>query len=405
MTIQIRPTGAGELRRAADVTAIALMSPPVSDEQWERSRPSWDEMPSQSAWDGDRCVGHAGLFLVDTTVPGGARLATGAIARVGVLPTHRRRGVGSGLMRSVIRDAAERGLVLASLRASEATIYGRFGFGVAGESCEAVLLPSRARPIVGAATDGSFRILEPDELIETVPALYDRVAHRRPGVITRPRSWWSRLLREAVDRSTATFVAVHTDAGGIDDGYLHYTVKWNEEASDGIGGNGRIHDLFGATDSTELALWAYVADVDLVTRWCMSARPSDDLVRRATWDIRSYRHESVEDEQWLRLIDVGAALAGRSYRATTESVTIGVHDPLLSHNDGAWLISAGGAEPTDAEPDLVAGIGALSAAYLGGPSWAQLAATADVEVRRAGSLEIADTLFASRQAPFCGTFF
>ncbi len=405
MTIAIRPTTSDEFRRAADVTAISLMSAPPSDEQWERSRPSWEEMPSLSAWDGDRCVGHAGQFLVDTTVPGGGRLPSGAVSRVGVLPTHRRRRVGSGLLEAMVHDAAERGLALMSLRASEATIYARFGFGVAGDSCEAVLTPARARPVAAAAVDGSFRILEPDGMLDIVPSLYERVAHRRPGVISRPASWWPRLLREATERSSATFVAVHSDASGLDDGYVHYTVEWNEASSDEPGGTGKLHDLFGASDETELALWAYLIDVDLVTSWRLDARPTDDLIRRAVWDPRAYRQEWLQDEQWIRLVDVDAALSERSYRVAAEAVTIGVIDPLLPANDGTWRISADGAVRTDDEPDLVADVATLSAAYLGGPSWSQLTITGAVDVRRAAATDVADTLFLSRPNPFCGTFF
>ena len=155
MTIEVRPTQTDEYRRAAGAMAIALMNAPPNDEQWERSRPSWEEMASLSAWDGDRCVGHAGQFLVDTTVPGGARVPTAAVSRVGVMATHRRRGIATRLMEGLVVDAVDRGLALMSLRASETTIYGRYGFGLAGDFGDADLIPARARPIAGAATGGS----------------------------------------------------------------------------------------------------------------------------------------------------------------------------------------------------------------------------------------------------------
>jgi len=180
VTIEVRTTRPEEYRAAAEAFCIALMTAPPNDEQWERSRPSWDEMPSISAWDGDRCVGHAGQFLVDTTVPGGVRLPTGAVSRVGVLSSHRRQGVATRLMEALVADAVQRGLALMSLRASEATIYERYGFGMAGDAAEVELLPGRARPIRGAGT-GSFRILDPDDILVTVMPLYDRFAHRRPG--------------------------------------------------------------------------------------------------------------------------------------------------------------------------------------------------------------------------------
>lgn len=403
MSLDVRVTQPDEFRAAADAFCVALMTAPPNDEQWERSRASWDEMPSISAWDGDRCVGHAGQFLVDTTVPGGVRLPTGAVSRVGVMSSHRRRGVATRLMESLVADAVERGLALMSLRASEATIYERYGFGMAGDACAAELVPDRAHPIRGAAT-GSFRILDPDDILVTVMPIYERFAHRRPGCISRPASFWRRLFRAATERSTATFVAVHTDDDGHDDGYVLYETKW---VDDGVveGGVGEVHELFAAHDGAELALWSYICEIDLVRQWKLHWRPVDDLVRRAAHDQRAYRVRSLDDEQWLRIVDVELALAVRSYQPVDRPVVVQVTDAVVPGNDGTWHISPDGAMRTHEPPQLATGIAGLSMAYLGGPSWTEAAAIGLVEVHDPGALEAADTLFASRPLPFCGTFF
>lgn len=402
MSIEFRVTKPDEYRAAADAFCIALMSTPPNDEQWERTRSSWDEMPSMSAWDGDRCIGHAGQFLVDTTVPGGVRLPTGAVSRVGVLASHRRRGVATELMHALIRDAAQRGLALMSLRASETTIYERYGFGIAGDDVEAELEPERARPIRGAAP-GSFRILDPDDILVTVMPLYERFAHRRPGRITRPASFWRRLFRSAIERTSPTFVAVHTDPDGDDDGYVLYETGWS--ADDAQGGTGHVHELFAADDAAELALWSYVCDVDLVRTWKLHERPVDDLVRRAAHDPRSYRVRRIEDEQWLRIVDVELALAVRAYGHVSGSVNVQVSDPLLPANHGTWRISPAGAMRTHEPAHLVTDIAGLSTVYLGGPTWSEAAAIGLVETRHADALDVADALFASRPLPWCGTFF
>ena len=41
-------------------------------------------------------------------------------------------------------------------------------------------------------------------------------------------------------------------------------------------GTGTVHDLFGATDDVELALWQYLFDIDLVTAWEAEERPVND---------------------------------------------------------------------------------------------------------------------------------
>jgi predicted acetyltransferase len=405
MTIDIRATEPDEYRAAATAFIIPLMEAPPDDEAWERSRPTWEIAPSYSAWDGDRCVGHAAQFLVDTTVPGGGRLPTGAVTRVGVLPTYRRRGVATGLMNALLADAVDRDLALMSLRASEAVIYRRYGYGVAGDFCEVAIDSRRTRPVRGAETDGSFRLLDPNELVDVIPPLYERVAHRRPGIITRPDAWWPRTLRDAIAQTKASFVAVHVDVEGEPDGYVHYETKWDHNSFAESSGEGKVHDLFGVDDAVELALWQYLFDLDLVTRWTASERPADDLVRLATHDRRAYRQTSIGDEQWLRLVDVDRALAARAYNAATGEVTIGVHDPVLADNCGTWRVSSEGVERTEDDPDLAVTIETISAAYLGGPSWAALAGVGAVEVRDPAAIALADTLFASRPLPFCGSFF
>ena len=403
MAIEVRPTKPEEYRAASIAVATALMFPPHDDESWERAQTSWDESSSVSAWDGERCVGHASQFFVDTTVPGGARVLTGALTRVGVLPTHRRRRVATSLMEAMIADATAHDAVLMSLRASEAVIYGRYGFGVAGEYIEAAIDTARARPVSGAASDGSVRLLRPDEIHDTVHPIYERAAHRRPGIVSRPASWWERYLRDAVTGTKSSYVVVHDDGHGTPDGYAHYDVAWNDDGSPG--GKGEVHDVFGTSDAAELALWTYLIDMDLVRTWKADERPLDDVVRAAVADRRAYATKSVDDEQWVRVLDVDAALAARSYNDVNGSVTIAVTDRQIAGNDGVWTVDARGAQRTHDEGDLVVDISVLSAAYLGGNGWHTLAAAGQVEVRNDKAITIADNLFASRPLPFSGSFF
>ena len=222
--------------------------------------------------------------------------------------------------------------MLASLRATEAVIYPRFGFGVAGENASAVIDSRRARPLRCGEIEGSFRILDRSEILDVVPALYERVAHRRPGAITRPDWLWSRYLEEAIAGSEASFVAVHLDITGHPDGYVHYDVSWHDEFSEAPTGHGKIHELYGADAGVELAMWRYLLDIDLVNIWRADERPLDDVAKFVVADSRAYAIRAVGDEQWLRLLDVDVALGTRTYNATDRTVTIMVRDPLMANN-------------------------------------------------------------------------
>lgn len=408
--IEVRETTADELRAASETVSVTLMSPPVSDEEWAKRQPSWEQCDSVSAWDGDRCVGHAGGYPVHTLVPGGARLATSAVTRVGVLPTHRRRGVARELLTRLIEDAVGRGQVLASLRASEAAIYPRYGFGLAGRAAEIRVDPLRATPLAAQPAAGTVRLLRPAEVLDVVPAIYERVA-ARPGVISRPDWMWERYLENALPGShdSAEHVAVHTSAEGVDDGFVHYGVKWKAGQNIEPAGAGEIMDLWGADPTVELVLWQYLFGVDLVREWAAEERPVDDVVRLAVADDRAYRPEWAYDEQWLRLLDVDVALRSRRYQPASGSVTMTVTDDVLPANTGAWEISADGAHRLDAAPDGGADIDLhvrdLAAAYLGGTSFTALAGVGRITAGRSDRLAMGDALFAVSAAPFCGSHF
>ncbi len=401
--VDIRPTAPHELRQACDTMRAALLTGPVSDDDWARAEDGWhdDGHLSLTAWDGQRCVGHAGAFWFDTVVPGGTRLGTAGVTRVGVLPTHTRQGVLSRMMRSLLTEARERGSALASLRASEAVIYGRFGYGCAGESVSAQIDVRRCRPVRGAAS-GSVRQLARSEVLDVVPAIYERVA-TRPGVISRPSFIWRRYLEDALVGDKASFVIVHTSPDGVDDGFAHYTVKWDEQQYAETTGKGEVHDVFGASPAVELALWQFLLGIDLVRTYDVEERPLDDPLRGAVHDVRAYAIRAVYDEQWLRLLDVGTALAARSYRPA-DAVRVAVTDPWFGDNDGVYEIDAGGARRTDASPDLTVDIATLSAAYLGSTSWHSLASVGRVS-GDAAAVARADDLFAHRPLAWCGSFF
>ena len=82
--------------------------------------------------DDGRIVAGAGAFPFGLTVPGGEVPCAG-VTVVGVLPSHRGRGLLRRMMDAQLEDVRERGEPVAALWASK-TIYGRFGYGLASTS-------------------------------------------------------------------------------------------------------------------------------------------------------------------------------------------------------------------------------------------------------------------------------
>ena len=150
-------------------------------------------------------------------------------------------------------------------------------------------------------------------------------------------------------------------------------MKWVEERSTPPRGAGEVYDLWGVTPAVELALWDYLCNVDLVDEWYAEERPVDDVIQFAVADTRAYRPKWIFDDQWLRILDVDAALTARHFADVDGSVTIGVKRLAARPEHRAVervrrrRQAPRGRTPT---PDLAVDVGQLSAAYLGGTSWA-----------------------------------
>src|SRR6476659_304672 len=150
-----------------------------------------------AVFDGRDVVAGAGVFPFRLTVPGGA-LPCAGVSVVGVLPSHRRRGLLRRMMDAQLRDVRERGEPLAALWATEETIYPRFGYGLAALSHN---IDAERRTVAirrELPRDGSVRLVTHDEALRAFPRLYERVGRTRPGMIVRSRDWWA--IRRLDDR-------------------------------------------------------------------------------------------------------------------------------------------------------------------------------------------------------------
>ena len=134
-------------------------------------------------------------------------------------------------------------------------------------------------------------------------------------------------------------------------------------------------------------------------------QPTDDPIRRTFHDVRAYRSVHRVDEQWVRVLDVDAALRARTYGPAAESVVIEVVDPLFEENCSTWAIDRTGARRAVGEADVTIDVTTLGSAYLGGISWYDLRAAGELTGGSDDTLAALDALFLVRPTPFCGTDF
>src|SRR5581483_7679565 len=134
-----------------------------------------------AAFEDGEVVGGAGAFTFDLSVPG-ATLPCAGVTVVGVYPTHRRRGILRAMMRAQLDDVHERGESIAALWASEETIYGRFGYGLAGWGGEVNIPRARGSCAQPLERRGRVRAVTLDEAVELFPPVWEAFRAQRPGV-------------------------------------------------------------------------------------------------------------------------------------------------------------------------------------------------------------------------------
>lgn len=369
--------------------------------------------------DGPAVVGIGGSYTFHLAMPGGEAVPMQAISEVGVAPTHRRRGILREVMRAVVDQAVERGEPIAGLTASEATIYRRFGFGVATrfqslsvDSRRLHLAEARRGDAAGRrAADEPVRLhlASATEASSVMPTLWERCWRRSPGELSRSPAYWQALdvdPEEDRDGATERFVVVHTDDGGEPDGAASYRLQWTWRTT---GDNVlAIEDVVADSDAVEADLVDYLLHVDLVTRVEWHAVPLDHPLRWRLADRRALTVTREHDHLWLRPLDVARCLSSRNY-AADGGLVVEVVDDDRPEVGGRFRLDAvpEGAEcaRTSAEPDLTLGVADLGPVLLGGVGWTTLRRAGLVDEHTPGAVGRADALFRTDRAPYCGTDF
>ena len=352
-----------------------------------------------AAFDRGTIVATAGTAAFTVGVPGGA-LAMAGLTAAAVRPTHRRRGLLRELIRLHLADARAHGEPLSGLWASEATIYGRFGYGVAAE-LDALRIDTRGLVVAPVGEPDRCAWVDAAAALARLPAIYARATAERPGAQRRSDVWWRerRFLEAPFMRDGASLrrhVIVERD--GADVGYIAYRQR-SQERDDVHSGVVEIIELIAVDPRAEATLWQFVAGVDLFTTATWAHAPVDCVLPWLASDARRVvRRRS--DGLWLRVDDVAATLAARRYAADGAL--------RLAVGDATWALSveAGRGEcvRSDDTPELRVELASLGSLVLGGISPALLARAG----RITGSAEAvarAGRLFTWPIAPWCPEVF
>jgi predicted acetyltransferase len=356
-----------------------------------------------AAFDDGALVGGAGVFPFHLTVPGGDVPCAG-VTVVGVLPTHRRRGLLTRMMRAQLADIAARGEPLAALWASEAGIYGRFGYGLATQNARIELDRYRVALAVPERREGTVRLVGHEEALELLPAIYERVRAETSGFHSRSGEWWahhSLVDDEVYRRGSGPLFRALLELEGVPEAYALYRVthEWSEgyPASRLI-----VREEVSASPVAIREIWRFLLGIDLIARVSNRTMAPDHPLFLLVAEPARLRFR-LGDGLWVRLVDVRAALTGRAY-AAEGSLVLDLEDGFCPWNAGRWKLEAGpdgvSLRRSRRSADLRLGVAALGSAFLGGFSFERLVRAGQVEELRGGTAARADALFRTARAPW-----
>jgi len=406
MSVEIRvcpPERFAEFLRMDEVT----FSEDASDEEIKRIEAVADKERFICAMEDDRFVGTSGVFTLRLTVPGGD-MAAGGVTWVSVLPTHRRRGLMSQMMRRMIDDCHQRGEPIAMLWAAEGAIYQRFGFGIGTFSVNLEAEPKAFAFAREWPSEGRFRLLPAGEGREIIEPVYEAARAQRSGFLARTPEWWAGVLpdveKDKKGGQAKRLVVYETDAGV--EAYAVYKTKpeW------GVRGSSHqllVDEAIGSTPRGTREIWRYLLSVDLVRTVKTSRLPSDHPLLALAAEPRRLG-VTMGDGLWVRILEVKSALEGRTYGIDGRghgSVGFDLRDDYCPWNAGRWSVEVDNGRArvtrTEAEPDLALDANDLASLFLGGFTATALAAAGRVAELRPGGLSAADALFPTALKPWC----
>lgn len=336
------------------------------------------------------------------SLPGGASVPVGALSAVGVDPSARGLGAFEALIADHLHQARERGDAASVLMASQAQLYGRFGYGPATWTAtwEADTAGAALRPDAPTTAAPVLERVRGRDLVALLEPRWEQAGRGRAGSLHRDPHWWDRIV--GTDGSWMggggdLLCAVHPD------GYLLYTADI-ERGRQGLSESEvTIKELVASTVAAECDLWRFATSLP----WARTVRwpyaPVDPAPLFWLRDQRQLRRMSQHDFLWLRPLDLAALAAAREF-AADGTVALQLAEPVFDDLAGRWDLvvesGAGRFERGTGQADVELGIGDLGALWLGGNAARQWRAAGLIGGNPAGA-RLLDALLATDSPPRC----
>jgi predicted N-acetyltransferase YhbS len=242
--------------------SVAFSDPRPDPDEVETDKKVAELDRTFAAFEDDRIVGCAGVYTQRMVVPGGAMVPTAGVTMVGVLPTHRRRGILRELMGMMLDQAAERGEAIASLFASQGAIYGRFGFGHAAHHLEFDIALDHLTWADGTEPTGRGHAVSTRRGVAHHAAHLRARDRGRPAALEVNDAWMDVGFWESKKDDERVFYAIHADDAGTPDAFAMYGIK--HEWPRGLpSSEAKVKRFVATTPESHVAMWRYLCSIDL----------------------------------------------------------------------------------------------------------------------------------------------
>lgn len=377
------------------------------------------DTPRRAAWiariDGED-AGIAASWDIEVSVPakgGASPRPVEGLTWVGVHPDHRRKGVLSALVREHLRwTRDEQHRSYSALKASEAAIYGRYGYGVATRELITTFAQGTtfAAPgpleAVAEATTTRMTTVGPEHA-ERLHALAQRCGSVAAGQIVRSVEDFERILTDIPEtrgeREPARLLWATREGEDVGCAWFHRTPSWSDGAPAGKVG---VVTVMNTDMGARLALARRLTTFDLMGRTEYWTTLDDPLV---LWRAGQRPHGAgVSDDLWLRIVDLPAAVSERGHAADLD-ITVEVTDAILPDNGGTWRWTARDGAGTltrhDGPAHLTLDIADLGALWLGDQSVGARALAGYVTEQRPGAVAALDAALRTPTLPIASLNF
>jgi predicted acetyltransferase len=399
--LTVRPLTDADMPRLIELDNIAFLEEPYSPEAvaWQRRFLEVDR--SIGVFDGDTQVGGASIFTLRVTVPDARQVPMAGVTWVSMLPTHRRRGGLTKMMRHQLHDLHERGAEpIAGLTASHPAIYGRFGYGRPTTYVE-VTIPRQhnALRLPEGTEDVTLRLVDPKSAADICAEVYARNVLRRPGLIERPATLveYEDTDLPELRKGASQLRRVLAERDGVPVGFATYRTKEAGRAS-----QADVREVVADDAAAHAALWQMLLNIDQTSATHVDLLALDDPLL-AMLESSRYADPIIRDGLYVRLVDVDRALAARTY-ATPIDAVLEVTDAFCPWNVGRWRLVGDEKDATctrtDLAADLTVDVRELGSVYLGGITLRTLAAANQVVEHTTGAVRAVSKAFASDILPF-----